>query len=206
MVTIREGQTRTIPDLTVWRGSAISGTVLNAEGDPVAGLAVEVWRVTTDRTGCLLFASAAQCEPPHRRTRPLSHVRAPRRKYYVNAANQPPSSQEMRVYHPGSVILREAAVVTVGAERETTGIDIRYIARPAHRLRGTVRTASGDVPTGSVMLMSRRTEGAMPTAVMNPGSIRPDGTFEIGTPLNPGEYVARASVNAPGGSVENRFP
>jgi len=202
MVTIREGQTRTIPDLTVWRGSAISGTVLNAEGDPVAGLAVEVWRVTTDRTGA---SSLLPLRNANHHTDERGRYRMfglPAGKYYVNAANQPPSSQEMRVYHPGSVILREAAVVTVGAERETTGIDIRYIARPAHRLRGTVRTASGDVATGSVMLMSRRTEGAMPTAVMNPGSIRPDGTFEIGTPLNPGEYVARASVNAPGGSVE----
>ena len=202
IVTIRDGETRAITDLTVWRGSGISGAVLDAEGDPVPGRRVEAWRVTTDRTG---GSSLLPMFNANRHTDERGRYRLfglPAGRYYVFTSNATPSVPEARVFHPAGVILREAAVVTVGAEQEMAGIDIRYLSRPAHRVRGTVRTASGSVPRGTVMLMSRRAEGMMPATSMYPGEIRSDGTFEITTPLNPGEYVAYTSVSGPDGNIE----
>lgn len=202
MVTIRDGETRTIADLMVWRGSGISGAVLDAEGDPVPGRRVEVLRVTTDRTG---GSSLQAIFNSNRHTDERGRYRVfglPAGRYYVFTSNATPLVPEARVFHPAGVILREAAAVTVGAEQEITGIDIHYQPRPAHRVRGTVRTASGGVPRGTVMLMSRRADGMMPATSMYPGEIRSDGTFEITTPLDPGEYVAYTSVSGPDGNAE----
>ena len=173
---------------------AISGRVLDAEGQPVEGINVYA------ETGSL-----------SQRTGGVTDDRGQFRiggispgKYRVRAVPQAlPLPPEIRTdgtaevyyaatYHPGAVDEKGATRVIVGSGSDVTGVDIRMARTPIVRLAGKV---SG-IPEGAknVFVQMMPASGGLGSSG---GQVKADGSFEIWRP-NPGKYTLRAMYNSSG--------
>jgi uncharacterized protein (DUF2141 family) len=97
------------------------------------------------------------------------------------------------VYFPGTPMLARAAMVTLAAGEERTGLDFQLQYVPTTIVEGTVSFPPGATPGASVMLLVRQQGG--PSEVTRTGRAGPDGRFSLrGVP--PGEYtlIARTSI------------
>jgi large repetitive protein len=173
---------------------AISGRVLDAEGQPVEGINVYA------ETG-----SVGQ------RTGGVTDDRGQFRiggispgKYRVRAVPQAlPLPPEIRTdgtaevfyaatYHPGAVDEKGATRVVVGPGTDVTGVDIRMVRTQVVRVAGKV---SG-MPEGAknVFVQMMQANGGQSSSG---GQVKADGSFEIWRP-NPGKYNLRAMYNSSG--------
>lgn len=108
------------------------------------------------------------------------------------------------VYYPGTAVLAQAALITVAAGEERTGVDMQLQHTPTTRVEGTVSSADGNPLQGvSVSLLDT---GAQMTDIMmmlqpnrtaRPG---PDGRFSFNG-VSPGTYVIAAR-----GSIRGQAP
>ncbi len=173
---------------------AVSGRVLDAEGQPVEGINVYV------ETGSL-----------GQRTGGVTDDRGQFRiggispgKYRVRAVPQGvPLPPEIRTdgtaevyyaatYHPGAVDEKGATRVAVGPGTDVTGVDIRMARTPILRVAGKV---SG-IPEGAknIYVQMMAPNGGQNTSG---GQAKADGSFEIWRP-NPGKYKLWAMYNSSG--------
>ena len=169
---------------------AISGRVLDADGQPVDGLQVHAER------GEQTMRSGVTDDRGQYRIGGLDPGR-----YRVRAETQKrPMPPEIRTdgtteilyadtYHPGALDVKGAARVALGPGSDITGIDIRLVRIPILRMAGRVT----GMPEGAknVYLQAERTHGGAGTQV------KPDGSFELWRP-NPGKYTLRAMCNDSG--------
>ena len=142
--TYRPGDSVT---LTLMKGGAVTGSVLNAAGEPVVGIAVRV-QMIRDRNGRSL--------PRGLHNERVTDDRGIYRIYglmtgtYVVSAGGPTENShalinafeyDVATYAPSST--REtAAEITVRTGEEVSGIDIRYRAEPGRTVSGEVKLAT----------------------------------------------------------------
>jgi hypothetical protein len=172
---------------------AISGRVLDADGQPVGWISVEALQ------GAYAQRSGMTDDRGQYRIGGLSPG-----KYRVGAVPQNlPLPPEIRTdgttevhyaatYHPGAADEKGGTRVVVGPATDATGIDIRMVRTPIVRLAGKVSgMPEGQNAYVQVMPANGGQAGAQGTGV------KPDGSFEIWRP-NPGRYNVRAMYNNSG--------
>jgi len=171
--TYRPGDTVT---LTLTKGGAVTGTVLNTAGEPVVGIAVRV-QMIRDHNGRALPRGAVR----ERMTddRGIYRVYGLMTGTYVVSAGGPTESSfslinafeyDVPTYSPSST--RDGAgEVSVRAGEEVSGIDIRYRAEPGRTVSGQVKGPNPNLAF-SVTLVAAGDSGAQWNAnsYQGPGS------------------------------------
>jgi uncharacterized protein (DUF2141 family) len=94
-------------------------------------------------------------------------------------------------FYPGSTNSRQAALITIGAGQERSGIDFTLQIVPTARVEGTVTWPGGEAPPGAVVSLMATEQVAFPGAPFDgyrSSGIRPDGTFAF-SDVAPGQYA-----------------
>lgn len=165
----------------------MSGSIVDAVGEPVQGVTVALWR--------LRFAGDRQQALPtgvQRRSDDRGQYRIPTvppGRYLVVATLE--ESRYTPLYFPGVAAIATAAPIVVSPRAEVYGIDVTFTRTRAARVIGRAVDARGQPLFGRVVLTPRHTPpvpGVLPRVVATSG----DATFEFAS-LPPGEYVLRAT-------------
>jgi hypothetical protein len=182
-------------DLTLDRGGAIEGRIVNGAGDPVQDVAVQAVRVGYDSAGRRMIPTGARS-----RTDDLGHFRIhslPAGRYFIEASAAgllPVASDDVmersqrirpfaRTFHPGTTSLNEADPVAVAAGR-TVSLSFSISNVPVVRWTGQVEDSQGRMPDRMSAVL--RFRGGPPLA-----SMALDGKAnQFGfNPLPSGDYV-----------------
>ena len=103
----------------------------------------------------------------------------------------------IRTYYPGVTDARGAVKITLHAGSELWGQDIRIVAAPVRRLRGTLADANGD-PTPHVAIHLGRAEGVAPEDIHTESA--EDGSFEFPS-LHEGDWSLTAQAERGGANL-----
>jgi hypothetical protein len=194
VVTVTAGETTHGIRLKLVRTAAISGRIIDTDGDPIVGANVRIVPVPARRKRGEAYATTND------RGEYRAFQVAP--GSYSVAVTYSPRVQQMPIrmqskagayptmYYPGTLEVRQATVLTVGAGEDLHGIDIQLIRASGVRIRGRVVIPAG-VPSVFVIVS------------LEPGEQRelvrdPKGEFELSDVL-PGTY---RMIVAAGGSDE----
>jgi hypothetical protein len=179
-VTLKAGERHTDLNVTIQRGAAIVGRVLDENGEPIANANVMAWRrppvangaVAPARLGLIPAGSAAQ-------TNDLGEFRlfglAPG-EVYVQATSRPdfgrPTSPRPTVplgtFFPGTPDVAGAMPITLAAGQTSGEIAIRMVSAPAFQVSGVVTDEGGrPVENALVRLVIERTPGEPPMPFMS---------------------------------------
>jgi hypothetical protein len=115
------------------------------------------------------------------------------------------------VYYPGTSDQSNAAVITIGAGEERSGMDFVLAAVPTARITGLVVGADGGPASGATVTIAALQPDATDVlgSVMSriPGRPSPDGTFSL-SGVVPGHYriTARAAPPAANGKSDTAAP
>ena len=193
-------------DFVLPTASAMTGRVVDENGDAIEGAAVSLYTMTFVNGRRRLIASGAG-----RRTDDLGRFRlfnVDPGAYVIAAAAATNGTHRLPgyapAYFPGTPSLADAQVVAVKTGEDLFGLDLRLGPGHASKVSGTVQDAAGQPLEGTVVLDTSRRSGAIaaPAARVRP---QPDGRFEF---LNvvPGDYVLQASGRSRGGiEFSSRF-
>jgi len=205
-VDIVPGRTSTA-NITLPRGSALEGRIVNAEGDPVQNLVVSAVRLTFGPYGRQPFTIRDA------RTDDLGRYRIhslPAGDYYVHAAPDPTDALVerqvpgprppglARTFYPGTPNASEAQRITLAVGGEAGGLDFTPAAVPLARLTLRVEDSAGKGPRTPGVRLQR--VGAPPDEVR--GTMLPSNQAMFPA-VPPGEYwVMAAAIPAGGGDPE----
>ena len=176
----------------------ITGRVVDADDDPVAGASVKV-------TG--LGAKAQWQQFPDALTNDLGEYRLyniPPGKYIVTTTYQPQwqrantrltqsTERYVPTYYPSTQDRGQATPVAVGAGALVQGVQIRLVRGSVVRLRGQVMQAAsaGNVSSQRVFVDLSEAQESMSGQGISAGATpQPDGVFEFNG-VRPGRYVVR---------------
>jgi hypothetical protein len=185
---VRAGD-RTEVKLKLNPNGAITGRVVDENGEPVEGVNVFVEGGTT--RGIPLTASTDEkgqfrlggLEAGRYRVkaRPISQSVPPEIRTDGTA-----EVQYAQTYYPNSITAKGAARVSVGIGAEVGGVTIQLVRTPIVRVSGTVTGA----PRNERVMIEAMTLNA---GARQSGVMREDGTFQVWR-LDPGKYVISAFV------------
>ncbi|HEY1182970.1 MAG TPA: carboxypeptidase-like regulatory domain-containing protein [Bryobacteraceae bacterium] len=216
-VDVQAGQTASDVKVTLLRTGAISGRILDADGDPISGVGVVVsatrarkdsrsgrgYATTNDRGEYRVF----QIAPGEYR---VSAIYAPKNQFDGVRMQRPAragaatgSEAYPTVFYPGTVDARQAAVVKVEPGAELQGFDLQLVRAHAVRVRGRIAATSGS-PTllFQVVTLGPIGQPDSPGPSYNFLIRGPKGEFEFQDVL-PGTY--RLRVESGGFNEPNRI-
>jgi protocatechuate 3,4-dioxygenase beta subunit len=200
VIEARAGQAITV-DLSLRRGGALTGRILDERGEPLSEIRVSAMRrlpgrgdrrmamggpgsVTND-LGEFRLAGLSAGEYVVMATGPLHSP------FTGGAAAS--STTWAPTYYPGTINQAEAHLVSLAQADTVTGLEFRLIAAPAFRVSGIAIDESGKpVPDAMITIVpaSARSQGGFAPPLM--GRSNTDGTFAIGGVMA-GKYVLMAS-------------
>jgi hypothetical protein len=208
LVQVNAGQAVAGPVVQMSRGSAISGRVIDARGEPIAELMVTAVRKTLPASG------RGRGNPPPLpagqpgQTNDIGEYRIsglPAGDYYVSASPSPrpvgpfgqPSSSgattPITTFYPGSPEIAGAQVISVAAGQTISGLEFTMLTARAFTVSGVV-VDEMNRPVGGAMVMMMPAQLAAPgPGLRASGRSAPDGTFTIGGVAS-GAYRLNASV------------
>ena len=209
-VQVQAGQTTADVKLKLQRTGAVSGRILDADGDPVPNVSVLVspmparkdrWgngsALTNDRGEYRVF----QIAPGDYR---LSATYSPRNRFdgvriqpAETAGAAPVSGSEAypTVYYPGVTDSRQAGAVKVDPGADLQGLDLQLVRTHGVRVRGRVATAYSPAPLFLMVNLVPISQRDTPGQPLNVLLRDPKGEFEFQGVL-PGSY--RLQVQAAG--------
>jgi hypothetical protein len=199
-------------DVTLRRGNAIVGRVLDEYGDPVQNAAVttSAIRVLGGRKQLVGWPRAAIRASTRTDDRGRFRVYALSPGQYVVAAavvesQSPIGTSDLpiypRTYYPATLSPNEATLVEVREGEDRLNIDVTLVKGGTARVAGRVIGSTGRAASATVSLTASYRSGAIATAVR---SIKADGNFEFEN-VPPGEYVVQAGTSRRGTSTEGQF-
>lgn len=218
-IELGEGENRSKVDITLVQSGAVSGRVVDENGEPLEGVTVRLLQAQyfSNRRQLVDVAQAGG-----RATDDTGAFRiygVPPGDYIVRASvNDPlptvttafgnPSDQSAAdipgyapTYYPGTINPAEAQMVRVGLSEDAQGIDISLIATPTARLSGFA-TDSRNQPATVFLARSQRSGGfSERIGRSTPGA---DGSFTFDK-LAPGDYVVQTTGPRRDQSVESDF-
>ena len=191
-------------DLVLPTGSAITGTVVDEAGEPVAGILIRALKPRGSAE--VRFATSAFGAQPQRtddrgRFRLFGLLPG---TYFISASMDgvmglglaqtidawPPT------FHPGTAELASASAVRIEAGRDLSGIDITLGRPPRARVTGFAFDAAGQPVRSMLLLSGSHRSGAL---LLEPRTAiaGPDGAFAFPN-VPPGDYVVQVTTAPPG--------
>jgi hypothetical protein len=198
IVNVKAGPAESEVTLKMVRTGAISGRVLDSDGEPVTGAAVQVAPVNSKKAGVPAFSAATDDRGEYRA------YNIPPGKYHI-AVSYEPSFQQRQVrmqrpaetsaltYYPAALDPKQAQTINVEGGADLRGYDVRMLSARGVTVRGVV-SAVGGAPAGAIVFVTlspiRRTVGfrTYENVVQNPS-----GAFEL-TPVLAGTYALAATA------------
>jgi protocatechuate 3,4-dioxygenase beta subunit len=193
-IQLKTGETRERVDIALPRHGAITGRVVDENGEPLEGLAVSVKEIRSvggrSRLATVSGATARQ-------TNELGRYRIYGLQpgdYVISAEIPPAGSDDVRgypmTYFPGTINPDQAQQIHVGWSDEISNVDFALTPVRTARITGRTVTSAGELfQAGVQMRPSWRSTGAVAEAVG--ARAQPDGGFEF-VNVAPGEYVIQA--------------
>jgi hypothetical protein len=198
---LTDGEAREDVTVTMHRGGAIAGRVLDAYGDPLEGAMVNVlWAPKGGRpmmrgggqSNDLGEFRIARLQPG----RYLVRVRPSNNFQPDPMLSEQPLPQPLSTYYPGTLAPDQAHVIVVNRGETVSGIDVALAEGVPSVVSGIVLPMDGQLGAGQAIAggsISARPAGPNEVGGMQTGTgIRPDGTFRLLLP--PGDYVLEAHV------------
>ena len=211
-VVLRPGDRQSVR-IALPRGAVITGTVVDADGQPAQGVDVRASVRSLTPFGERRFVSRGVSLPTD--DRGLYRIYGlPAGEYIIAAQSQArvmglpvaevrtmsggvPSARGVTpapVFFPSTTELSRASRVTVAAGDERTGIDMQLQYVPLATITGTVPTTVGATPPQVIMSRLGEMAGAESTAVARADA---DGRFTL-SGVRPGQYLLIARSVQPG--------
>jgi hypothetical protein len=205
VVNVKPGPDELEVTLMLIRTGAISGRVLDSDGEPISGATVQVAPVNQRKRGVLSLNAVTNDRGEYR------SFNIPPGKYRI-AVSYEPSFQQRQVrmqrprtqsgateetyaltYYPAALDSKLAQTIDVEAGADLLGYDVQILRAKGVTVRGTVG-AVGGAPAGAILFVSlspiRRTIGLRSyDNVIQDAS----GAFEL-TQVLPGSYVLAATA------------
>ncbi len=196
-LNLQPGDTKNDLKLALVPAGAITGRILNGNGEPLENIRIAVDRGSisegiSDDNGKFRIGGLS----PGR-----YRVRAMPRDLPVSPEIRTDGTTEVHyspTYYPATLLSRSASRVDVRAGSETAGIDIRLLRTPIVRVSGTVSGLPPGAQNASIQIVHRH-------GSMNGGSVKGDGTFQIWK-LDPGSYTIDAVWDRPDGTHMQSSP
>jgi hypothetical protein len=194
-VTLRPGQGVGGVDVTMLRGSAITGTIFDEFGEPMQGVAVSAFelRAMAGRMRAFRVASpiSASGRTDDRGQYRLSGL--PAGTYLVQTAARElltATSGYVPQFHPGTPLIDLATPTMLAADSTATAVDVTLQPAPARRIRGTLVDPDGKPAQATLTLKASERSN---TVQMEPviANATADGAFVFNN-VSPGEYVVQA--------------
>jgi hypothetical protein len=198
VLTIRNGETLEKIDVTLPVGGAISGRIVDANGDPVEGIDVRLMQVqfAANRRRLLpVVGVGRRLTNDHGRYRLYG---IPPGEYMVMAslAADRPAAQTSAVlppgyaptYAPGTPSASDAALVTVGLADQVDDVDVTLARVATARVSGTVVDSLGKPLAASILMNRSQRSGALSVEPSSTARSTGDGRFEI-RDVPAGEWV-----------------
>jgi Carboxypeptidase regulatory-like domain len=187
-------------DFTLPAAAALSGRVIDENGDPVQAATVSLYTMTFVNGRPRLIASGVA-----RRTDDLGRFRlfnVDPGEYVISAAAATVGTYRLPgyapMYFPGTPSVTDAQVLTVKTGEDLFGLDLRLAPGRAAKVSGVALDAAGQPFEGLLVLDTSQHSNviAAPAAHARP---RPDGQFEfVNVPA--GDYVLQAFVRGRNGA------
>jgi hypothetical protein len=199
-------------DLSLRRGEAIVGRVVDEYGDPVENVAVSVAAIRPVAGRRQLVGAPRAAIRTSGRTDDRGRYRIfglSSGQFVVAAAVslREPGAQTIdlpgytRTYYPATIAAAEAALVEVRDGEDRLNIDITLAKGGTARVAGRVLAANGEPAIANVSLSPSYRSGGVATGVR---SVKADGTFAFAD-VPPGEYVIQAARNRVNPATEGEF-
>ena len=202
---ILDNQTVERVDLTLPRGSVVTGRIVDEYGEPAPEIQVAAQRYQFMQGQRRLIPAGRTVA-----TNDIGEFRLfglPPGQYYLSAtwrnenAMNPAANADDRtayapMYFPGTTNANEAQRVTLAAGQELNDLVMMLKPMKATRVTGTAMSADGK-PMMPAMVLVAQSSG-FGFGMISSGQVRPDGTFTING-LAPGEYTLRVQrMGVPG--------
>jgi hypothetical protein len=212
-IELAEGETMARADMSLPRGAAVTGKIVDEFGDPVAGARVSAMRYRSIQGVRQLTPSGQDSTDDTGAFRLFGLVPG---DYYVTAVAQgtmfmmeesSDTTGYAPTYYPGTGNVAEAQRVSVTVGQEVANITFALTPTRAVRITGTVTDSKGErVANGFVMLQDTSTSGGGMFMQRGGGRVRPDGTFTISN-VTPGTYSlnVNTAMFGPGGGDDSEF-
>jgi hypothetical protein len=198
-LTLADGQVLEHVVMPMYHGSAITGRVVDAHGDPVEFAQVQTFRLSKSGRGNPQPRSGTSSndlgEYRIARLDPgkyLLLVMPQRRDMFVppgrSDAPEVAEPQPVPTFYPGVVAINQAEPFVIERGAMVTGADITLVEEMMAQVTGTLVDTSGQPVTrgGSVRIRPIMKDIAQNGLGMSGTAVRPDGTFQVA--LAPGEY------------------
>jgi hypothetical protein len=198
-LVLRDGQVVEDLSVSMFRGSAIAGRVLDAYGDPVDQAQVQVLRVP--RGGRPTNVGQSQTNdlgefrvPRLAPGRYIVQVRPRMNQYFQDpSVVEPPLPQPLPTYYPNAPSMAQAQVLTLNRGETISGVDMMLADGTPTVVTGVVVRADGEVVNaGSVNARVSGAEAAGGYDNSGGTGVRQGGSFRL--TLAPGEYTLEAQV------------
>jgi protocatechuate 3,4-dioxygenase beta subunit len=192
--------------------ATVSGRIRDTNGEPAAGLAVQLLKPSYSTTG-RTFQTVGSARTDDRGEYRMFWL-SPGRYYLAVASNRNsllsidgifigggansneiPAAGLPTVFYPGVVDPMRASTIEVGAGRELANVDVLLPQQPVYRIRGRVVDANGQTPrSASISLIPRDTSFSTITNSSSSNYNPASGTFEL-RDVVPGAYWLRAQAS-----------
>ena len=208
IATVRTGETTDSGTITLVRGAAIAGTVVDEFGQPMQGVAVnvlELWRLAGE-TRALRGVSTGRAPATRTDDRGQYRVFGLHAGTYVIEASSDDVLPDGRRYVPqwGAATLDSARRITLALEGVATGADLALRPASVHRIVGTVVDPAGQRVPARITLWRNERAGAIQTEAVAAAS-GTDGTFTFDD-ITDGDYVVHAITTGRSETIGGALP
>jgi Carboxypeptidase regulatory-like domain len=166
VVNVKAGPEQSEVTLKMIRTSAISGRVLDREGEPLTGATVEVVPINRKNDSIPSFHAATDDRgqyrayniPPGKYRIAVSYEppfeqRQVRMQRAADRSNNPPQETYTLTYYPAALDAKQAQTVTVEGGADLQGLDVRMLSARGVTVRGVV-SAAGGAPAGAIVFVN----------------------------------------------------
>jgi hypothetical protein len=194
-VTVGDGQRLERVDVTMPRGSVVTGRIVDGGGEPIEGVSVQVWqrRYVAGRT-VLAPPTGVRVRQSDDRGAYRLHGLLPG-TYFIVASHDPSGAgagvagDGVRVFYPGRHNPAEALPLRVDVGEDVSGLDFPFDPVRGVRVVGSALDSSGQPVSGTALLMTSFRSGA-PVLPPQIARLGPGGGFEFSN-VGPGEHVVQ---------------